>query len=76
MALHRHFVWAVEQEAITHNGNLLVANRHLLLCSEQFRVVAFGPQTARIVLQILEHGVELSTALQDAVVVTLFPERR
>ena len=37
-------------------------------------MVALGPQTARVVLQIAEHGIELAPALQDAVVVTLFPE--
>ena len=38
-------------------------------------MIALGPQAARVVIQVLEHGIKLTLALQNAVVVALFPER-
>ena len=73
-AFHYDFVGAVEQESIAHDGDALVADDVLLLRPEEFRVVAFGPQATRVVLQVLEHGIELPLTLQDAVVVAFFPE--
>ena len=73
---HDHLVWAVEQEPVTHDCHILVANGDVLLCVEKLGMVALGPQSARVVLKITEHGIELAFALQDAVVVALFPHGR
>ena len=71
-----NFVRAVEQETVAHDGDAQVADHDVLLCFEEFWVVALGPQAARVVVQVLEHGIELPPALQDAVVIAFFPERR
>ena len=73
MALDGDFVGAVEQESVTHDGDGSLANEDFLLDFEKIRLCAFYPQAARVVFEILEHGIELSPALQDAVVVTFFP---
>ena len=75
MALLGHLVGAVEQEAVAHNGDVLATNEDVLLCFEELWMIALGPQAARVVIQVLEHGIELALALQDAVVVALLPER-
>ena len=75
-AFHDHLVGAVEQEPVAHDGDVLVADHDVLLRFEELRVVTLGPQAARVVLQVLKHGVELPLALQDTVVIALFPEGR
>ncbi len=73
-AFHDDLIGAVEQETVAHDGDVVVTDDDVLLCFEKIWIVALGPQAARVVLQVLEHGIKLPASLQDAVVVTLFPE--
>ena len=72
---HNDLIGAVKQESVTHDRHALVTDFDILLCFEPFGMVAFGPQATRVVLQVTEHGIELAFALQDTVVITLFPKR-
>ena len=62
-AFYSDFIETIEQKAIAHDGHAMFSNLGILLCFEKLWVVAFGPQAARVVIQILEHGFELSSAL-------------
>ena len=68
------FLWVVEQEAVAHGCDGCVSDGDAGMGGEEGRGVAFCPQSVGVVVEVVVPSFELSGAVEDAVVVSFFPE--
>ena len=66
--------WVVEQEAVAHGCDGCIADGDVGVGGEEGRGIAFCPQSVRVVVEVVVPSFELSGAVEDAVVVSFFPE--
>ena len=73
-ALYVDFVGEVEEEAVAHGCDGCIADGDAGMGGEVGRGVAFCPESVGVVVEVAVPSFELAGALEDAVVVSFFPE--
>ena len=73
-ALDVGFKWVVEEEAVAHGCDGCVSDGDAGMGGEEGWGVAFCPQSVGVVVEVVVPSFELTGAVEDAVVVSFFPE--